>query len=148
MLSPRTWSRSWPSVAVAMGSPWSGPKAILLQRDRDWNRSTRVGPFGQLSLRNVAPRRCHVAYARAVAGPASAHVDVEHFDRVIAVAQPVPGRRVGLDVAGGVRCPGAERVPARRGPVPLERPVLPVVGAGRRLEVGGQPLARAGQREV
>src|SRR3954447_7001662 len=39
MLSPRTWSRSWPSVAVAIGPSLVGLRSILLQRDDDWNRT-------------------------------------------------------------------------------------------------------------
>src|SRR3954454_24288893 len=49
MLSPRTWSRSWPSVDVAICPSLVGPGSILLQRDGNWKRTTRFGPFGQLS---------------------------------------------------------------------------------------------------
>src|SRR5215212_3639066 len=57
----------------------------------------------------------------------SAHVDVGDLDGVVAVAQAVPGRNVGLHVARRVGRAGAERVPTRLRRVPGERPALPCV---------------------
>ena len=58
-------------------------------------------------------------------------VDVDDLDGVVAVAEAVPGRDVGLHVAGGVGRPRAQRVPSHVGGLPGEGPVLPLVGPAR-----------------
>src|SRR4051794_20795344 len=73
----------------------------------------------------VAGEAC--GHRRAVS---SAHVDVDDLDGVVPVAEPVPGRDPRLYVPGRVGRPGAERVPTHLGGVPVERPVLPLVGTG------------------
>src|SRR2546421_1463715 len=60
-----------------------------------------------------------------------ANVDVDHFDRVVSVAEPVPDRRFGLGISGDVCRAGAEAVAAGLRRDPLERPVLPLVRAFR-----------------
>ena len=64
------------------------------------------------------------------------HVDVRDLDGVVAVAEPVPRRDLWLHVAGGVGCSGPQGVAADVGRLPVEGPVLPVVGAGGRQRVG------------
>ena len=66
----------------------------------------------------------------------STDVDEGDLDGVVAVAQAVPRRHVGLDVAGGVGGSSAQRVSADAGRVPLEGPVLPLGGI-----VGGSTVA-------
>src|SRR5207247_3393773 len=78
----------------------------------------------------------------------SAHVDVRDLDRVVSVAEAVPGRDVGLHVAGGIGRAGAKAVPPGCGFLPLERPVLPVVRALWGLELGRIPAAFAGEADV
>src|SRR3954454_23583394 len=78
----------------------------------------------------------------------SAHVDVDHLDGVVAVAEPVPGWDLRLDVAGGVGRPGAEGVPAYGGGVPVQPPVLPRVGARGLLELRLVPVALAGEADL
>src|ERR1700752_3662557 len=79
---------------------------------------------------------------------ASVHVDVLEFDGIVAVAQAVPLRYLGLGVAGGIGRAGAQGVTANRDRPPYERPVLPVVGPSRRLELGWVPLTFAGETDV
>src|SRR6476660_9659412 len=89
-------------------------------------------------------------HARVIAreSPDSAHVDVDDLDGVVSVAESVPGWDLGLGVAGGVRRAGAERVAADVVGVPIERPVLPLVGPGGRLEPSRVPVAFAGEADV
>src|SRR4051794_524151 len=66
-------------------------------------------------------------------------VDVHDLHGVVAVADPVPRRDVGLHVARGVGGAGADRVPAGRGSLPADAPVLPLRGVLRRGPPGGGP---------
>src|ERR671920_1016050 len=70
----------------------------------------------------------------------SAHLDVRDLDGVVAVADPVPRRDVGLDVAGRISGAGPQAVPSGRG-LPRVAPVLPLVGGLRRLDHRGAPFA-------
>ena len=103
------------------------------------HRRTRLRPSGRpadgrgRSTRDDAGSRLRGRPDR-LADP-SADVDVDDLDGVVAVAEPVPRRDVGLDVAGRVGRAGAQRVPADVGGVPVERPVLPLVGARRAARV-------------
>src|SRR5918998_3463403 len=65
----------------------------------------------------------------------SAHVDVGDLDGVVSVTEPVPGRDVGLHVAGRVGCSGSKGVSADVGHLPVERPILPLVRTLRGLEL-------------
>src|SRR6185312_13401927 len=78
----------------------------------------------------------------------SAHVDVGDLDRVVPVAEPVPGWNLGLHVAGRVGRAGAERVSADLGRLPPEGPVLPLVRAHRGLEVHCVPLSLAREADM
>src|SRR5687767_2027990 len=80
--------------------------------------------------------------------PRSSAVDIDHFDGVVPVAQAVPWRNVGLHVAGGVGRSGPQRVPADSDRVPGEAPVLPLVVAARRFDLGGLPVAFSGEADV
>src|SRR4051795_5936027 len=75
----------------------------------------------------------------------SAHVDVDHLDGVVAVAEPVPRWDLGLHVPGRIGRPGAEGGPAHGGGAPVEGPVLPGVGAGGLLELRLEPVPLAGE---
>src|SRR5829696_8782014 len=79
---------------------------------------------------------------------ASTHVDVHDLDRVVSVAEAVPGRDLRLRVAAGAGRPGAEGVPADVVRLPVERPVLPPVRAFGRIEPGRVPVAFAGEADV
>src|SRR6478609_1976805 len=79
---------------------------------------------------------------------ASADVDVQDFDCVVAVAEPVPGWDLRLYVAVGVGRPGTEGVAADVRGRPVERPVLPRIGALRRLELRRLPFAFARETHV
>src|SRR3954453_21820654 len=79
---------------------------------------------------------------------ASVHVDVRDLDCVVPVAETVPRRDVGLDVAGRVGRSCAEGVPADAGRLPVERPVLPVIWTLRRLELRGMPFSLAREADV
>src|SRR3954447_1006339 len=76
------------------------------------------------------------------------HVDVRDLDGVVPVAEPIPRRDVGLNVAGRVGRSCAQGVPADAGRLPVERPVLPVIWTLRRLELRGMPLSLAGEADV
>src|SRR5258708_6886487 len=76
------------------------------------------------------------------------HVDVLHFNGVVAVAEAVPWRYFWLGVAGGVGGAGAQGVTADGGLVPFEGPVLPLVWRARRLEFGRVPFAFAGEADL
>src|SRR5215217_4357090 len=89
--------------------------------------------------RRRAPSRGTLAFALA----ASAHIDVGDLDRVVSVAEPVPGWNIGLHVACCVGRAGAQGVPAGCTCLPIERPVLPLVGALRGLELRRLPFASA-----
>ena len=78
----------------------------------------------------------------------SVHVDVLHFDGIVAVAEAVPWRHFGLAVAGRVGGAGAQRVTAGRGRLPVEGPVLPLVWRARRLEFRCVPFAFAGEADL
>ena len=75
-------------------------------------------------------------------------VDVPNLDGVVAVAEPVPWRDIGLDVAGGIGGAGAEAVPSGVVGLPAERPVLPLVRSGGRFDLGFLPLPFAGEADV
>src|SRR5947209_1858565 len=77
-----------------------------------------------------------------------ANVDVDHFDRVVSVAEPVPDRRFGLGISGDVCRAGAEAVAAGLRRDPLEGPVLPLVRAFRGLEMRREPVRLAGEADV
>src|SRR5215211_3818559 len=79
---------------------------------------------------------------------ASAHVDVGDLDGVVSVAEPVPGRDVGLHVAGRVGCSGSKGVSADVGHLPVERPLLPLVRTLRGLELRRVPVSLAGEADV
>src|SRR3954453_21529475 len=79
---------------------------------------------------------------------ASVHVDVRDLDCVVSVAESIPRRDVGLDVAGCVGRSRAEGVPADAGRLPVERPVLPVVRAFLGLKLCRMPVSLAGEAEV
>src|SRR6266446_6348153 len=76
------------------------------------------------------------------------HVDVLHFDGIVAVPEAVPWRYFGLGVAGGVGGAGAQRVTTDRGRLPFEGPVLPLVWRARRLEFRCVPFAFAGEADL
>src|SRR3712207_448471 len=73
---------------------------------------------------------------------------MDYFDGVVPVAEPVPEGDLRLHVSGRVGCPGAEGVPSHVGGVPVEGPVLPVMGAAGRLELRLVPIALAGQADL
>src|SRR5918995_785820 len=78
----------------------------------------------------------------------SAHVHVGDLDGVVSVAEPVPGRDVGLHVAGRVGCSGSKGVSADVGHLPVERPILPLVRTLRGLELRRVPVSLAGEADV
>src|SRR3989440_13091137 len=78
----------------------------------------------------------------------STNVDIKHLDRVVSVAQPVPGRNVWLDVSSSVGCAGAQAVPSDIGRLPGERPVLPLVRALRGIDSRRMPLSFAGEADL
>src|SRR5436190_12369610 len=84
----------------------------------------------------------------AAAAPPSAHVDVDDFDGVVAVAESIPGRDFRLDVPGGIGRARAHGVPSDVARVPVERPILPLVRAFRGLEVRQVPVAFAGEADL
>jgi len=76
-------------------------------------------------------RNLHLPWAiPRVACQRSDDVDVPQLDRVVAVAEAVPRRDLGLDVAVGIGGAGAQAVSPGVVRVPLERPVLPLVRPG------------------
>src|SRR3954470_13802803 len=78
----------------------------------------------------------------------SGDVGVDDLDGVVAVAEPVPGWDLGLDVSGRVGGSGAERVAADVVGLPVKRPVLPVVWARGWIELRGVPFAFAGEADL
>src|SRR3954452_15088265 len=76
------------------------------------------------------------------------HVDVHDLDGVVAVAQTVPGRDVGLDVAGRIGRARAERRPSDAFGLPFVRPVLPPGRAFRLLDLRWVPVAVAREADV
>src|SRR5215207_9440857 len=75
-------------------------------------------------------------------------VDVRDLDRVVSVAESVPGWDVGLDVADGVGCASAQAVSTDAVCLPVEGPVLPLGGVSRGLELRTVPLTFAGEADV
>src|SRR5215469_15742570 len=78
----------------------------------------------------------------------SMHVDVLHFDGIVAVAQAVPWRYCRLGVAGRIGSTGAQRVTAYGGRPPFEGPVLPLVWPALRLKFRCLPFTFAGDADV
>src|SRR5215217_4305870 len=89
-----------------------------------------------------------IGCTRSASARASAHVDGGDLDCVVSVAEPVPGRDVGLYVAGRVGCSGAEGVSADVGGLPVERPILPLVWTFRGFELRRVPVSLAGEADV
>src|SRR5258708_9911089 len=75
-------------------------------------------------------------------------VEVDPFDGVVSVAETVPGRVVGLHIAGGVGRAGAHGVPSYVSGVPVEGPVLPLIRPCGRLELRGIPVAFAREADL
>ena len=61
----------------------------------------------------------------------SAYVDKANFDGIVPVAEAIPGRDVGLHIAGGIGRAGTKRMSSHLGWRPLKRPVLPLVWSVR-----------------
>src|SRR5690348_15090316 len=61
------------------------------------------------------------------------------LNRVVAIAQLVPGRAIGLRSAGAIARPRADDMPSRLRRVPFERPGLPRMRTDRRGKPGWLP---------
>jgi hypothetical protein len=108
---------------------------------------------GQMLLRTqpITARPCFerlIGCTRSASARASAYVHVGDLDCVVSIAEPVPGRDVGLYVAGRVSCSGAEGVSADVGRLPVERPILPLVWTSWRFELRRVPVSLAGEAKV
>src|SRR5262249_18020466 len=75
-------------------------------------------------------------------GSALPHVQYQHLHRIVAVAEAVPLRAVGLAGAGRIRRASTQDVPAMLSTRPRETPLLPLIRTGRRLQMRGTPLTR------
>src|SRR4051794_9569554 len=105
-------------------------------------------PIGSGCLPVGCGAGCSTPRRRGRPDDASVPVDGEHFDGVVSVAQPVPRWDVGLPVSGGVGRPGAQGVTSDVVAVPDERPVLPLVGTARRVQLRWVPVTFAGEADV
>src|SRR5215208_2536329 len=138
--TPRISRASLIAMAACPGDHVRGSRASLrATNSRTQSRATELGAW----MNDQEP-----AAREEPAGRASVDVDVGDLDGVVSVAEPVPRRDLGLHVPGRVGSPGSERVPSDVVRVPVEGPVLPLIGAFGGLELRLVPVTFAGEADV